>query len=185
MKEKFNSDVAPKAATQFSIKNRLAVPKLQKIVLNVGMGKELDGTKVRPEVKEQVLKDLAAITGQKPVVVKAKKSVANFKVRDGMETHAMVTLRGARMWEFFDRLISIAVPRIKDFRGLPEKAFDKQGNYSFGVGEQGIFPEINMTEVKYTHGMNINFVFANSDPQKTRFILTEMGVPFRRPEDNR
>ena len=185
MKERFNTEVTPKVAEQFGVKNRYALPKLQKIVLNVGMGKELEGTKVKPEVKEQVLRDLTAISGQKPVIVKAKKSVANFKVREGMETHAKVTLRGARMWEFFDRLVSIAVPRIKDFRGLPDKSFDKAGNYSFGVGEQGIFPEINMADVKYTHGMNINFVFSNSKPEMTRFVLAEMGVPFRRPDEDK
>ena len=183
MQEKFNQEVAPKAASQFGIKNRHAMPKLSKIVLNVGMGKELEGTKLKPNVKEQVLADLAQITGQKPVIIKARKDVANFKVRAGYDTHAMVTLRGARMWEFFDRLVSLAIPRVKDFRGLPDKSFDKAGNYSFGVAEQGIFPEINMAESKYTHGMNINMVFANSDPAKSRFVLQELGVPFRRPEE--
>jgi large subunit ribosomal protein L5 len=182
MKEKFEKEVGPKLAQQFGITNRFARPRLEKIVLNVGMGKALEGTKVKPQVKEQVLKDLAAISGQKPIVLKAKKDVANFKVRKGFETHAMVTLRGSRMWEFFDRLFAIAVPRIKDFRGLSDKGFDKGGNYSFGVGEQGIFPEINMAEATATHGMNINFVFSNSNPEKSRFVLAEMGVPFRRPQ---
>lgn len=182
MKEKFEKEVSPKVAEKFGIANRLARPRLTKIVLNVGMGKALEGSKVRPQVKEQVIKDLASITGQKPVVIKARKDVANFKVRLGYETHAMVTLRGSRMWEFFDRLFAIAVPRIKDFRGLSDKGFDKSGNYSFGVAEQGIFPEINMAEATATHGMNINFVFAQSSPEKSRFVLGEMGVPFRRPQ---
>lgn len=185
MKEKFNNDVTPKVASQFKIANKYALPKLQKIVLNVGMGKQLEGTKVKPEFKEQVLKTLTQISGQRPVIIKARKDVSNFKVRGGMETHAMVTLRGARMWEFFDRLVAIAVPRIKDFRGLPEKSFDKAGNYSFGITEQGIFPEINMTEVKHSHGMNLNFVFSNSTPDITRMILVELGVPFRKPEERR
>jgi large subunit ribosomal protein L5 len=185
MHEKFNQEVAPKVKEKFGVANPYAMPKLQKIVLNVGMGKELEGTKVKPLVKEQVLADLALISGQKPVVIKAKKAVANFKVRDGYETHAMVTLRGTRMWEFFDRLVSLAIPRVKDFRGLPDKSFDKAGNYSFGVTEQGIFPEINMAEAKYTHGMNINLVFANSDAEKSRFVMAEMGFPFRRPEDDK
>lgn len=185
MQEKFNQDVSPKAASQFGITNRHALPRLSKIVLNVGMGKELEGTKLKPNVKEQVLSDLSLISGQKAVMVKARKAVANFKVREGYDTHAMVTLRGARMWEFFDRLISLAVPRVKDFRGLPDKSFDKAGNYSFGVVEQGIFPEINMAEAKYTHGMNINMVFSNSSPEKSRFVLQELGLPFRRPEDNK
>ena len=183
MQDKFNQDVAPKAASQFGITNRHAMPRLSKIVLNVGMGKELEGTKLKPNVKEQVLSDLSLISGQKAVVIKARKDVANFKVREGYDTHAMVTLRGARMWEFFDRLISLAIPRVKDFRGLPDKSFDKAGNYSFGVTEQGIFPEINMAEAKYTHGMNINMVFTNSDAAKSRFVLAELGLPFRRPED--
>lgn len=182
MKEKFDNQVLPQVNEKFGIKNRFAVPKLQKIVLNVGMGKALEGSKVKPVAKEQVLKDLAAITGQKPVIIKARKAVANFKTREGYDTHAMVTLRGPRMWEFFDRLVNLAVPRIKDFRGLPDKSFDKQGNYSFGVTEQGIFPEINMAEAQYTHGLNINFIISNSDPEKSRFLLAEMGVPFRRPQ---
>ncbi len=183
MKEKFNKEIAPKVAEQFGIKNVHARPKLIKIVLNVGMGRELDGTKVRAHVKEQVLDDLRLIAGQKPLMIKARKSVSNFKVRDGYETHAMVTLRGDRMWEFFDRLFTIAVPRVRDFRGLKDTSFDSQGNYSLGLTEQGIFPEVNMAEAKYTHGMNVNFVFTNSDPAKSRFVLAEMGVPFVRKEN--
>jgi len=184
MYQKFNDEVAPKVAEKFGVTNRLAMPRLQKIVLNVGMGKELEGTKVKPHVRDQVLEDLALISGQKAVLVRARKSVSNFKVREGWATHAKVTLRGARMWEFFDRLVSLAIPRVRDFRGLSDKSFDKQGNYSIGVNEQGIFPEINMADAKYTHGLNINFVFSNSDPEKSRFLLAEMGVPFKRPEDN-
>ncbi|MBI1367205.1 MAG: 50S ribosomal protein L5 [Planctomycetes bacterium] len=184
MKEKFNKEVAPKVAEKFGIKNRLALPRLTKIVINCGMGKELDGTKIRPQVREQVLNDLAAISGQKAVMIASRKSVANFKVREGYETHAMVTLRGARMWEFFDRLFSLAIPRVKDFRGLSDKGMDKSGNWSFGVTEQGIFPEINMADAQYSHGMNFNFVFENSDAQKSKFLLAEMGVPFVKPENN-
>jgi large subunit ribosomal protein L5 len=169
-------------AGQFGIANRFALPRLEKIVLNVGMGKELDGTKVKPAVRDQVLEDLAKVSGQKAVMVKARKAVSNFKVRQGYQTHALVTLRGARMWEFLDRLITLAIPRVKDFRGLPNKSFDPAGNYSFGVGEQGIFPEVNMAEAQYAHGMNINIVLRNSDPEKTRFILTRMGFPFEREE---
>ena len=182
MKQKYDDEVAAKLAEQFGIGNRLALPRLQKIVLNVGMGRDLDGTKLRPEVREQVLKDLAAITGQKAVMIRAKKSVSNFKVRSGYETHAKVTLRGTRMWEFLDRLLTLAVPRVRDFRGLSDRSFDGAGNYSFGVTEQGIFPEINMAEVKVAHGLNVNFVFSNSDPERSRFLLSEMGVPFQRDE---
>jgi len=183
MQEKYKDEVAPKVAEKFGIKNRLAMPRLQKIVLNVGMGKELEGTKVKPAVRDQVLSDLTVITGQKAVLIQAKKAVSNFKVRDGWLTHAKVTLRGQRMWEFFDRLIALAIPRVRDFRGLSATSFDKQGNYSIGVNEQGIFPEINMAESNYTHGMNINFVISNSNPEISRFLLAEMGVPFKRPED--
>jgi len=182
-KTKF-AEVKSKVAEKFGIQNVHALPKLEKIVLNVGMGRELDGTKVKPHVREQVLEDLALISGQKPVLIGARKSVSNFKVREGYETHAKVTLRGDKMWEFFDRLFSVAIPRVRDFRGLSDKSFDGQGNWSFGVTEQAIFPEINMADAKYTHGMNINLVFANSDPEKSRFVLGELGVPFKRPEDN-
>jgi large subunit ribosomal protein L5 len=184
MKTQYNEQVKPKLKEEFGIKNDLALPRMDKVVLNVGMGRELDGTKVRAVAKDQVLADLAAISGQKPVMVKARKSVANFKVRTGYATHAMVTLRGDRAWEFFDRLVTLAIPRVKDFRGLPAKSFDAAGNYSFGVQEQGIFPEINMAEAQYTHGMNINLVFSNSDPDRSRFLLKELGFPFVKPEDS-
>ncbi len=183
LQEKFVNEVRPKVGEKFGITNKLALPWFQKVVLNVGMGKELDGTKVRAEVRDQVLDDLARIAGQKAVLVAARKSVSNFKVRSGYRTHAMVTLRGIRMWEFLDRLVSLAIPRVKDFRGLNDKSFDKAGNYAFGAAEQGIFPEINMADAKYAHGLNINVVIANSDPDKSRFLLGELGVPFRRPED--
>jgi large subunit ribosomal protein L5 len=183
MKEKFFGQVQPKVAEKFGLTNPMALPKIQKVILNVGMGKELDGTKVKAEVRDQVLDDLARIAGQKAVMVAAKKSVSNFKVRAGYRTHAMVTLRGIRMWEFLDRLISLAIPRVKDFRGLKDTSFDPAGNYAFGVGEQGIFPEINMADAKYAHGLNINVVISNSNPEKSRYLLAELGVPFRRPED--
>ncbi len=183
MKEKFENETKPRIAEKFSVKNRLALPKIEKIVINVGMGKELDGTKVKPHVRDQVIDDLRRVAGQKPVIVNAKKSVANFKVRAGYSTHAMVTMRGDRMWEFLDRLISLSIPRVRDFRGLKATSFDKAGNYSFGVNEQGIFPEINMAEAKYTHGMNFNIVIGNSDPEKSRFLLAELGMPFVRDDD--
>jgi large subunit ribosomal protein L5 len=182
MQQRFYEEVSPKVAEEFGITNHLARPRMTKIVLNVGMGREIEGAKLKPHVRDQVLHDLAVITGQKPVLVKARKSVSNFKVRKGYETHAMVTLRRQRMWEFFDRLFTLAVPRIKDFRGLSDRSFDPAGNYSFGVGEQGIFPEVNMANATYTHGMNVNIVFANSNPERSRFILRELGVPFRSRE---
>ncbi|MDH3582786.1 MAG: 50S ribosomal protein L5 [Phycisphaerae bacterium] len=182
VKDKFIQEVCPKVEKEFGIGNRLALPKLEKIVLNVGMGKELEGSKLKPQIREQVLDDLAVVSGQRPIMIRAKKSVSNFKVREGWETHAKVTLRGRRMWEFFDRLVSLAIPRVKDFRGLSDRSFDRGGNYSFGVQEQAIFPEINMANASFLHGMNINFVFSRSDPQKSRFVLAELGVPFARPD---
>jgi len=182
IKEKFLSEVAPKLKEQFQIRNPMALPSLEKIVLTVGLGHQIEGTKLNAVAKEQVLADLTIITGQKPVVTKAKKSVSNFKVRRGYENGAMVTLRGDRMWEFFDRLINMAIPRIKDFRGLGISSFDRNGNYSFGVTEQAIFPEVNMSEAKYTHGMNITFVIRRSDPEKSRQMLQELGVPLAQPE---
>lgn len=182
MKQKYEAEVKPKLREQFGVTNPMAAPRFEKIVLTVGMGKNLEGTKINAKVKEQVLKDLTAITGQKPVMTRAKKSVANFKVRAGYEIGAMVTLRGQRMWEFFDRLLALAVPRIKDFRGLPTKSFDGRGNYTFGINEQGIFPEVDMARAEITHGMNITFVFRNSNNEKTRTALTELGVPFAKAE---
>lgn len=185
MKEKYQATVAPKLKQELKIHNPMALPKLQKIVLSVGLGKQLEGTKLNPVAKEQVLRDLGVIAGQKPVVTIAKKSVSNFKVRAGYEDGAMVTLRGARMWEFLDRLISLAIPRIKDFRGLNPRSFDKQGNYSFGISEQGIFPEVNMADAKFTHGMHLTFVISNSNPDRSRVLLAEMGFPFAKPEARR
>lgn len=178
LKTKFQTEVCPKIAEQFAIANPMALPRLQKIVLNVGLGKQLEGTKVNAVAKEQVLADLATISGQKAVMVKAKKSVSNFKVRAGYETGAMVTLRGAHMWTFFDRLLSVAIPRIKDFRGLKDNSFDGRGNYSFGITEQGIFPEIDMANAKFLHGMHITFVFKNSTNEITKEALKAIGMPF-------
>jgi large subunit ribosomal protein L5 len=180
----FEEQVRPAITEEFGIKNRMAMPKLEKITINVNMGRHLDGTKVPPNIRTTVLDTLETISGQKPVVRKAKKSVSNFKVREGYESSAIVTIRKERMWHFLDRLINLTTPRIKDFRGLPDTSFDRQGNYSMGLTEQGVFPEINMAEVTFTHGMNINLTFANSDPAKSRFVLERLGMPFAKPEQN-
>ncbi|MCA9278489.1 MAG: 50S ribosomal protein L5 [Phycisphaeraceae bacterium] len=185
MKTMYDSAVRPKLKDQFGINNPMQAPRLEKITINVNMGRHLDGTKIPPNVKTTVIDTLTAISGQKPVVLKAKKSVSNFKVREGYETAAMVTLRRDRMWHFLDKLVHLATPRIKDFRGLNDKAFDRQGNYSMGLNEQGVFPEINMAEANFTHGMNINFSFSNSDPAKSKFVLAELGMPFRKPEERK
>lgn len=181
MQARYDAEVRPKLGEQFDVSNPMAQPTLDKITINVNMGRHLDGTKVPANVKNAVLHTLETITGQKPVLVAAKKSVSNFKVREGYETAAMVTLRRDRMWHFMDRLINITAPRIKDFRGLNDKSFDRQGNYSMGLSEQGVFPEINMAEQSFTHGMNINFSFSNSDPKVSKFVLDELGMPFRKP----
>lgn len=185
LKEAYDSRVRDAVAEKFGIKNPMAQPMLEKIVINVGIGRHLEGTKVPTNIRETVISTLTQISGQKPIVIKAKKSVSNFKVREGYDSAVMVTLRRERMWYFLDRLINLAAPRIKDFRGLKTKAFDRQGNYAIGLTEQGVFPEINMAEVNFTHGMNINFVFKNSTPELSRFVLTEIGMPFEKPEENK
>ena len=182
--EKFNSEVRAATMEKFGMPNPMSAPRLEKITLNVNMGRHLDGTKIPPNIRATIIDTLETITGQKPVVRKAKKSVSNFKVREGYETAVAVTLRRDQMWHFLDRFINLAAPRIKDFRGLPDKAFDGQGNYSFGLTEQGVFPEINMAEVNFTHGMNINLTFSNSDPARSKFVLEQLGMPFVRPEQN-
>lgn len=179
MKTQYNETVLPKVLAQFDLKNQMQAPNLEKIVISVGMGEQLEGTKLNAKAREQVIKDLTVISGQKPVMRKAKKSVSNFKLRAGYEVGCMVTLRGDRMWEFYDRLVSLAIPRIKDFRGLPTKSFDGRGNYSFGITEQGIFPEVDMTDAHFTHGMNITLVFSKSNNEMTAYALKEMGFPFR------
>ena len=182
LKVMFDEQIRAKIAELFGITNPMQMPRLEKIVLNVNMGRHIEGAKIPPHVKGQVLETLVKVTGQRPVVLKAKKSVSNFKVREGLETAAMVTIRRERMWHFLDRLINLATPRIKDFRGLPDKAFDMQGNYAMGITEQGVFPEINMAEAQFTHGMNINMCFRNSDPKLSRFVLEQLGLPFVKPD---
>lgn len=182
LKKIFDETVDKAVGEKFGVNNPMQRPRVKSIVINVNMGRHLEGTKLPPNVKQTVLDTMTKISGQKPVVIRAKKSVSNFKVREGYETSAMVTLRRDRMWHFLDRLINLAAPRIKDFRGLSPKAFDRQGNYSMGLTEQGVFPEINMAEVTFTHGMNINIQIANSTADMSRFLLAELGMPFRKDE---
>lgn len=181
----FEESVRAQVAEKFEQPNPMSQPKIEKIVINVNIGRHLDGTKVPANVRSTVIDTLTQISGQKPILVRAKKSVSNFKVREGYESAVMVTMRRDRMWHFLDRLIHLAAPRIKDFRGLPTKSFDRQGNYSFGLVEQGVFPEINMAEVNFTHGMHINVVFKNSDAERSRFVLEQLGMPFKKPEEKR
>lgn len=182
LKQLFEERVDKAVGEKFGLNNPMMRPRLKAITINVNMGRHLDGTKLPPNVKATVLDTLTKISGQKPIVIRAKKSVSNFKVRAGYETSAMVTLRRARMWYFLDRLIHLASPRIKDFRGLSPKAFDRQGNYSMGLSEQGVFPEIDMTQVTFTHGMNINMQFSGSTPEISRFLLQELGFPFKKDD---
>ncbi|GIW74523.1 MAG: 50S ribosomal protein L5 [Phycisphaerales bacterium] len=185
LQQRYMTEAREAVAKQFGVTNPMAMPVLDRIVLNVNMGRFLDGPKLPPNVRSTVIDTLTQITGQKPVVIKAKKSVSNFKVREGYETAAMVTLRGDRMWDFLDRFINLATPRIKDFRGLSDTSFDQAGNYSVGLNEQGVFPEINMANVTFTHGMNINFIFRNSDKAKSKVVLEALGMPFRKPAATR
>ncbi|MCK4871489.1 MAG: 50S ribosomal protein L5 [Phycisphaerales bacterium] len=183
LQERFEKEVKPAVMEKFGIKNPMATPQLSKIVVNVGVGKQLENNKLPAHVKETVLDTLSTVTGQKPVMIRARKSVSNFKVREGAEASAMVTIRRDRMWHFLNRLIHLACPRIKDFRGLPRTSFDAAGNYSMGLTEQGVFPEINMAEVQFTHGMNINLVFRNSTPDISRFVLKQLGMPLKHEEE--
>ena len=179
----YSDEVKASIIKEFNLANVSLVPKLAKITVNIGIGRFLDNQKLKPEIKETVISTLSQITGQKPIMILAKKSVANFKVREGAPSAFMVTMRGEKMWYFLDRLISLAIPRIKDFRGLKDTSFDQAGNYSFGVTEQAVWPEINMAEVHFTHGMNINLVFENSTPELSKAVLAQLGMPFVRDEE--
>ncbi len=175
--ERFNKELAPAMQQKLGIKNLLAVPRFEKIVISMGLGKAMtSGEKAK---MEQAEKELAVIAGQKPVRCKARKSVANFKVREGMETGLKVTLRGNRMYEFIDRLISLAIPRVKDFRGLDPKGFDKAGNYNFGFNEQTVFPEVDGAQVTFQQGMNITMVTTARNVEHGRELLKQFGMPFR------
>lgn len=175
LKEKYKKEVAPALAKEFDIKNPMAVPKIEKIVVNMGLGEASSNAKILDTATEE----LKAITGQKPVVTKAKKSIAAFKLRQGMSIGTMVTLRGDRMYEFLDRLISVALPRVRDFRGISAKAFDGRGNYTLGIREQLIFPEIDFNKVDKTRGMNISIVTTARNDEEARSLLRSMGMPFR------
>ncbi len=175
--ERYRTEVIPKLQTQLSRKNVLSLPRLEKIVLSTGLGKARE----EPKRLEQASSDLSVITGQKAVLTKAKKSVSAFKLRQGMTVGATVTLRGRRMYEFLDRLINLAIPRFRDFRGLNPDAFDGRGNYSMGVTEQLVFPEIRVDAVQYQQGLNITLVIKNSrSDEESRLLLEGFGFPFRR-----
>ena len=174
LKDFYKSDVAPALMNKFSYKNVMEIPKLDKIVVNVGAGEARDNSKVI----DAILRDLAAITGQKPMVCKARKSVANFKLREGMPIGAKVTLRGERMYEFLDRLFNVALPRVRDFRGINPNGFDGRGNYNMGLKEQLIFPEIEYDKIDKVRGMDICFVTTAETDEEARELLRLMGAPF-------
>jgi len=175
LKERYQKEVAPAIAKEFGIENPMAVPRLDKIVLNMGMGEAVANAKVL----DTAVEELKAIAGQKPVITRAKKSIASFKLRQGMPIGVMVTLRGEQMYEFFDRLVSIALPRVRDFRGVSPKAFDGRGNYTIGIREQLIFPEIDFNKVDKLRGMNICIVTTARDDDHARSLLKALGMPFR------
>jgi len=175
LKARYKSDVVSALTTQFGFKNRMQIPTLTKVVVNMGVGEAAKDSKLI----EGAVRDLATITGQKPVVTKARKSIANFKLREGQAIGAHVTLRGDRMWEFMDRLLSVSLPRIRDFRGLSPKQFDGSGNYTFGLTEQIIFPEISFDKIDAIRGMDITIVTTARNDEEGRALLREMGMPFR------
>jgi large subunit ribosomal protein L5 len=178
LKERYRQEVRSRVQEELGIDNVMRVPRLEKIVVNMGVG----GAVGQPSLLEGAVRDLTTITGQRPLVTRAKKSIAGFKLRTGNPIGAKVTLRGDRMWEFFDRLLSLAIPRIRDFRGLSPTSFDGRGNYTFGVDEQLIFPEVDYDSVDATRGMDITIVTTAQSDAEGRVLLSAFGFPFRRQE---
>jgi large subunit ribosomal protein L5 len=174
VKIRYREVVVPKLMKEFGIENPMAVPRIEKVSINMGMGEASRNIKVLDEA----LEEMTAIAGQKPVMTRAKKSIAQFKLREGMPIGARVTLRGNRMWDFLDRLISIALPRVRDFRGVPRKSFDGRGNFTLGVKDQLIFPEIDYNKVEKTKGMNITITTTAGNDERALFLLRELGMPF-------
>lgn len=174
LKSLYQDEVAPKLQSEFDIKNPMAVPRIEKIVLNMGLGEATQNSKII----DGAVEELTAIAGQKPVVTKARKSIATFKLREGMPIGAMVTLRRERMWEFLDRLLSTALPRVRDFRGVSKKAFDGRGNYTLGVRDHLIFMEVDYQKVDKSKGLNVTIVTTAENDEQARFLLREIGMPF-------
>ncbi|MGB8508539.1 MAG: 50S ribosomal protein L5 [Pyrinomonadaceae bacterium] len=175
LKERYSKEIAPALAKEFGITNPMAIPKVEKVVINMGLGEAVANAKIIDTAADE----LRVVAGQKPVTTKAKKSIAAFKLRQGMPIGSMVTLRGDRMYEFLDRLVSVALPRVRDFRGVSPKAFDGRGNYTLGVRDQLIFPEIDFNKVDKTRGMNISIVTTARNDEQARALLKALGMPFR------
>lgn len=176
LKERYKKDVIPALMKDFSFRNVMEVPTLEKIVVNIGMGEALDN----PNSLDAAVKDISTITGQKPVITQAKKSVANFKLREGRQIGVKVTMRGERMWALMDRLVNIALPRVRDFRGVPAESFDGRGNYTMGIREQLIFPEISYDSIDKIRGMEITFVTTAKNDEHAKSLLGYLGMPFRK-----
>jgi large subunit ribosomal protein L5 len=174
MQERYNKEVAPALLKSFGFKNVMQVPRLEKIVVNIGLGEALDN----PKALEAAVTDLTSITGQKPVQTKARKSIANFKLREGRLIGTKVTLRGPRMWAFFDRLVNIALPRVRDFRGISANSFDGRGNYTLGLKDQLVFPEIEYDKIDKLRGMEITIVTSAQNDEEARALLRQLGMPF-------
>jgi large subunit ribosomal protein L5 len=170
----YSKEVRKKIADEFKIKNPMALPKIEKVVINMGVGEAISNAKLLDTASEE----LSTISGQKPVITRAKKSIASFKLREGQAIGTMVTLRGEKMYEFLDRLINIALPRVRDFRGVPAKSFDGRGNYTLGIRDHLIFPEIDAGKVDKSKGMNITIVTTAPNDEQARFLLRELGMPF-------
>jgi large subunit ribosomal protein L5 len=175
LKERFEKEIRPELVKELGLKNPMQAPRIEKVVVNMGLGEAIQNGKILDASLEQ----LTAITGQKPVVTKARKSIANFKLRQGQSIGAMVTLRGDRAYEFLDRLLNVALPRVRDFKGVSPKAFDGKGNYTLGVKEQIIFPEINYDKVEKIKGLNITVVTTARNDEEGRVLLRHLGMPFR------
>ena len=176
LREKYEKDVIPKMMKEFGYKNKMQVPRLHKIVVNMGLGEALQN----PKIIDSSSKEMAAITGQRPVVTRSKKSIANFKLREGLPIGCMVTLRAERMYEFLDRLINVAIPRVRDFRGISRRSFDGKGNFTMGVREQIIFPEIDYDKIEKIKGLNVSVITTAKTDEEGRALLTHLGMPFKR-----
>jgi large subunit ribosomal protein L5 len=174
LKERYTTEVRKKLQDEFQIANPMAVPKIEKVVLNMGMGEAISNAKIL----DTAVDELSQITGQKPIVTKAKKSIASLKLREGQSIGTMVTLRGEKMYEFLDRLINTALPRVRDFRGVPSKSFDGRGNFTLGIRDHVIFPEIDVSKIDKSKGMNITIVTSAKNDEQARFLLRELGMPF-------
>ena len=178
MQEKYNNEVVPALRKAFDLKNIMQVPRIQKVVVNIGMGEAMDN----PKALEAAVSDLTTITGQKPIMTKARKSIANFKLREGRLIGTKVTLRGERMWSFLDRLLSTALPRVRDFRGVSGNAFDGRGNYTLGLRDQLIFPEIEYDKIDKLRGMEVTIVTTARNDDQARTMLQLLGMPFSKKE---